>query len=121
MTLAWQGSIRVYHNIKLRSVGVSTAVAALAEDLREFDMLKQSFTNSEQDIRREQVRLIHSALYHFPQDEDVKRYKEHLQKRIAALRKAKVRHVITPIMTNPLFTHVMMYVQATKLHAATAE
>jgi hypothetical protein len=27
-------------------MGVSTAVAALAEDLREFDLVKQSFTNS---------------------------------------------------------------------------
>jgi hypothetical protein len=105
-------------------MGVSTAVAALAEDLREFDLVKQSFTNSgfiqlltsffsqtgvshvfvislsdpdslrvaharaEWDLRQEQVALIHSALYHFPQ-EDVERYKLYLQQRIATLKQVK--------------------------------
>ncbi|ELR11707.1 FGGAP repeat domain containing protein [Acanthamoeba castellanii str. Neff] len=80
-----EGAIRIYYGIKLHSMGVSTAVAALAEDLREFDLVKQSFTNSEWDLRQEQVALIHSALYHFPQ-EDVERYKLYLQQRIAALK-----------------------------------
>ncbi len=44
--LPGKGAIRIYYGIKLHSMGVSTAVAALAEDLREFDLVKQSFTNS---------------------------------------------------------------------------
>jgi len=35
-----QGTIRIFHGIKLRSMSATTAVAALAEDLREFNLAK---------------------------------------------------------------------------------
>jgi len=83
----WLGTckVRIFHGIKLRSMSATTAVAALAEDLREFNLAKGN--SEEWDLRREQVALIHSALYHFPQDDDVNHYKSYLQQRINAVRK----------------------------------
>jgi len=93
-----EGAIRIYHGIKLRSFRVATVVAALAEDLREFDFFQKRFTNSEEDTRKQQVRLIHSTLYHFPQETEVAQYMEFLQNRLLALRNSN--RSITPQSAN---------------------
>jgi hypothetical protein len=77
-----EGYITIYYNVKMRSLSLHTATSLLREDLREFDVLKENsaFYGIEWDTR-EQVSLIHSCLYHFPQEE-LEEYRKKLQEKL---------------------------------------